>query len=104
MRGKYSPTVSAAYMADQRWWTKYAYSGVTGDEFVQYDPEGYDSYGYNADDVDRAGNHENDYILNDGDYDLDENFNYAYDHACGAWGFDGVKPVLKTVNSSQHVL
>ena len=93
MRGKYSPTVTAAYMRDQEWWTKYAYAGVTGDEFVQYDPEGYDSYGYDKNDMDRAGNNEYDYIHNDGDYDRDEDYNNAYDAASEDWGFDGVKPV-----------
>lgn len=93
MRGKYSPTVTRAYMKDQEWWTKYAYAGVTGDEFVQYDPDGYDSYGYNKDDIDRAGNHEYDYMHNDGDYDRDEDYNNAYYAASDDWGFDGVKPV-----------
>ena len=97
MRGKYSPTVSRAYMADQKWWTKYAYAGVTGDEFVQYDPEGYDSYGYDKDDVDRAGNHESAYYHNDAlDHGIDDDFNYAYDAAYEEWTFDGVKPVKKS--------
>jgi len=93
MRGKYSPTVTRAYMKDQEWWTKYAYANVTGDEFVQYDPEGFDSYGYNKDNKDRAGNDEYDYIHNDGDYDRGEDYNFAYDHASDDWGFDGTKPV-----------
>ena len=96
MRGKYSPTVTRAYMVDQKWWAKYAYVGVTGDEFVQYDPEGYDSYGYDKNDVDRAGNKEFDYVRNDGDYDRDEDYNLAYDAALDEWGFDGVKPVRNT--------
>jgi hypothetical protein len=93
MRGKYSPTVTRAYMKDQEWWTKYAYANVSGDEFVQYDPEGYDSYGYDKNDMDRAGNNEFDYIHNDGDYNLDQDYNNAYDQADREWGFDGVKPV-----------
>ena len=92
MRGKFSPTVTVAYMNDQSWWTKYAGSD---DNYAQYDPEGYDSYGYNKNDVDRAGNNEFDYITNDGDYDLDEDYNNAYDRASLEWGFDGVKPVKK---------
>lgn len=92
MRGKYSPTVSVAYMKDQSWWTKYAYTGKSADEFVQYDPEGFDSYGYNEDGFDRAGNHEHDYVYNDGDYNRDEDYNIAYDIALDAWDFDGVKP------------
>jgi len=93
MRGKYSPTVTRAYMKDQEWWTKYAYANVTGDEFVQYDPEGFDSYGYNKDNKDRAGNDEYDYIHNDGDYDRGEDYNFAYDYTSDDWGFDGTKPV-----------
>lgn len=92
MRGKYSPTVSRAYMHDQDWWRKY-----TGeDEFTynQYDPEGYDSYGYDKDDVDRAGNHESDYYGNDA-WAEDEDYNIAYDTAYDEWIFDGVKPVRK---------
>lgn len=95
MRGKYSPTVTCAYMRDQEWWTKYAYAGKSDDEFVRYDPEGYDSYGYNKDDQDRAGNHEYAYAHNDGDYDLDQDYNNAYDIALDEWTFDGVKPVRK---------
>jgi hypothetical protein len=93
MRGKYSPTVNAAYAADQNWWTKY--SGETQSTYVLYDPEGYDSYGYNKDDVDRAGNSESQYYSSDNpDYD-GEDYNWAYDSALEAWGFDGVKPVQK---------
>jgi hypothetical protein len=97
-RGKYSPTVSAAYVRDRSWWTKYAHAGVTGDEFVQYDPEGYDSYGYDRDDVDRAGNAELEYLRNDAQgsgLDAGYDFNFLYDDAIGHWGFDGVKPVRK---------
>lgn len=93
MRGKYSPTVSRAYMKDQEWWTKYAYAGKTSDEFVQYDPEGYDSYGYDKDDVDRAGNNEYVYYRNDCPHPEHADYNIAYDVASDAWGFDGVKPV-----------
>jgi hypothetical protein len=95
MRGKYSPTISTAYMMDQLWWDKYAAS--TGESYPTYDPEGFDRYGYNADDVDRAGNHERDYYHNDGDYDQDEDYNFAYEAAYRDWGFDGTKPVLKKV-------
>jgi len=94
MRGKYSPTVSHAYMADQKWWTKYAYAGLTGDDFVQYDPEGYDSYGYDKDDRDRAGNAE--YVYYSDDIEDPYGFssgNSYYDDAYNYWGFDGVKPV-----------
>ena len=92
MRGKYSPTVSAAYRKDQNWHRNY----MAPNGFM-YDPDGYDSYGYNEDDVDRAGNHENDYYRNDGDADgVLSSGNHAYDYAYDSWGFDGVKPVRIT--------
>jgi hypothetical protein len=89
MRGKYSPTVSAAYQADQHWWSLYA---ATCKEWTQYDPEGYDAYGYNADDVDRAGNPECAYYSDECEYSLSSG-NIAYDNASDSWGFDGTKPV-----------
>jgi hypothetical protein len=88
MRGKYSPTVSRAYQRDQEWHRKF----MSPDDI--YDPDGYDSYGYNQDDVDRAGNHENEYYCNDDDADgVFSSGNHAYDQAYDDWGFDGVKPV-----------
>lgn len=93
MRGKYSPTVTAAYMKDQGWWYKYSGADLPSIEYIAYDPEGFDSYGYDANDVDRAGNNESDYYSNDGDYDLGQDYNNAYDYVSDAWGFDGVKPV-----------
>ena len=89
MRGKYSPTVSAAYMKDQSWHRKF----MAADGFL-YDPEGFDSYGYNKDDVDRAGNAESAYYHNDAmDHGIDDDYNYAYDIAYDEWGFDGTKPI-----------
>jgi hypothetical protein len=90
MRGKYSPTVTAAYMKDQEWWDKYA--NPTPRVYYPYDPEGYDSYGYNCDEVDRAGNSECDYYPNDNEY----GDNFAYETALTEWVFDGVKPLRKT--------
>jgi hypothetical protein len=91
MRGKYSPTVTAAYMADQNWHRKF----MAKDGFL-YDPEGYDSYGYNEDNVDRAGNSECDYYHNDCDpFESDDDYNWKYDSALAAWTFNGTKPVLK---------
>lgn len=58
MQGKYSPTVSGWYDRDQQWWHK----NYVSSEFSLYDKDGYDSYGYDANDKDRAGNHEYDYI------------------------------------------
>lgn len=112
MRGKYSPTVTAAYMKDQEWFRKllatqgaYEADG-TRSEYGSYDVDGFDSYGYNKDDVDRAGNKEHDYYMgyedNDGNY---HDVNWAYDNALDAyepliscmlcWSFDGVKPVCR---------
>lgn len=93
MRGKYSPTVSRAYQKDQSWFDSYRIEipGV----YNPYDPEGFDAYGYNYNDIDRAGNHENDYIPNDSPYweDVDDDYNTAYEDAYDSWGFDGIKPV-----------
>ncbi len=96
MRGKYSPTVTAAYIEDQEWFIQYRDS-ISRDEnaYLHYDPDGFDSYGYNKDDVDRAGIHENNYAHNDGDYDKDEDYNIAYDNGLRYWGFDGTKPIRK---------
>lgn len=95
MRGKYSPTVSAAYMSDQEWWYKYSGANLPSETYVQFDPEGYDSYGYDKNDVDRAGNHESNYYHNDADQSSGEDYNFAYDAALDDWGFDGTKPVLR---------
>jgi hypothetical protein len=88
MRGKYSPTVTAAYMKDQDWWRKY--TGENEVTYHQYDPEGYDSYGYDKNDVDRAGNSEHVYYE---DNEFGENWHY--NQALDDWGFDGVKPVKR---------
>jgi len=77
MQGKYSPTVSAAYAANQQWHRNYMSLGS-----CIYDPDGYDSYGYNKNDYDRAGNHENDYALDDA----------GFNDCLERWGFDGTKP------------
>ena len=96
MRGKYSPTVSAAYQADQEWFRNYCFHEINSSEYAQYDPEGYDSYGYDKNDVDRAGNQEHEYYYNDAPVTEDDDYNFAYDEASSAWGFDGTKPVLRT--------
>ena len=95
-RGKYSPTVNVAYQVNQKWWREYAYSKqhdpIKG--FVEYDPEGFDSYGYNAEGVDRAGYTENDYLHNDAaDLGFDYDYNRAYDFVLDNWGFNGFKPI-----------
>jgi hypothetical protein len=90
MRGKYSPTVTAAYRKDQEWFDKYSKQAEQHDHWFQYDPEGYDSYGYDENEVDRAGNEESVY------YESDEfGENWRYNDALNQWGFDGVKPVNK---------
>lgn len=90
MRGKYSPTVSAAYAADQTWHEKLLAPGN-----CVYDIDGFDSYGYDKADVDRAGNNEYDYIHNDVPDDEGFGENFKYSAACESWGFDGVRPVLR---------
>jgi hypothetical protein len=85
--GKYSPTVSAAYGADQEWHRKL----LVNDE--QYDDEGYDRYGYNwPEEKDRAGNTEWDYLST---FETNGNdFCYSlYEWVLGDWTFDGVRPV-----------
>lgn len=94
MRGKYSPTVSEAYAQDQDWFDKLR-PGDIAREYNAYDVEGYDAYGYDKNDKDRAGNFECDYYHNDGDYDLDLDYNNKYDAALEQWGFDGVRPVRR---------
>jgi hypothetical protein len=94
MRGKYSPTVTAAYMADQEWWHRYSREA---EEFTLYDPEGYDSYGYDVNGRDRAGWEEHVYYGNDADpdYDPDGDYNTRYDRLLDDWTFDGTKPVRR---------
>lgn len=88
MIGKYSPTVSEAYLANQNWFKPGA-DGI-------YDDEGYDSYGYNKDDVDRAGNHECDYITSHTD-DGDDWIFYLYEDTLDAWSYDAntQKPIQR---------
>jgi hypothetical protein len=80
--GKYSPTVSAAYGKDQKWWEK------NGGATNLFDAEGYDSYGYNVQDLDRAGYTENDY-LNDGTWvtvgDTEEYVYQLFDQVYFEW-------------------
>jgi hypothetical protein len=69
--GKYSPTVTYSYKLNQQWFKEYAKS-------AQYDPEGYDSYGYNAFGLDRAKNYESDYRQGNALADLADLDFYAY--------------------------
>lgn len=62
MQGKYSPTVAGWYSQDQKWWYK---NRVLSEDYQEFDKDGYDSYGYNSQGVDRAEVHENDYACDD---------------------------------------
>jgi len=90
MRGKYSPTVTAAYMSNQEW-----HSNLLAPNDCVYDMDGYDSYGYDKNDVDRAGNNEYQYYSNDWSDDEGCGENFAYNAASDQWGFDGVRPVKR---------
>lgn len=82
MLGKYSPTVSHAYFKSRSWWKP-------ADEMAFYDAEGFDQYGYDKDDVDRAGFKENAYY---GDTDL-------YADTASDWGVaeDGTPAMYKAI-------
>jgi hypothetical protein len=82
MLGKYSPTVSHAYFKSQSWWKPV-------DERTFYDAEGFDQYGYDKDNVDRAGCFEHHYY---GDTDL-------YEDTASDWGVaeDGTPAMYKAV-------
>ncbi len=97
--GKYSPTVSASYSVDRDWWEKNG-GGHGNGKFPDKDcdDDGYDSYGYSANDadgnyigegdgVDRLGNTENDYMVGEWDESF-ENYTYdTYEQACCYWGY-----------------
>lgn len=69
--GKYSPTVSRAYQKNQNWWAENGGNTDKKDYESWYDNDGFDSYGYNKDDIDRAGNNESDYLCHyDVEYDV----------------------------------
>lgn len=66
MIGKYSPTVNFSYGEDQDWHQKHCLP-TAEDPNPIYDRDGYDSYGYDANDRDRAGNREEDYYGDEGE-------------------------------------
>ena len=77
--GKYSPTVSASYAMDQKWWERNGggYGNGTNPD-SDYDNDGYDSYGYAGDcgdGPDRAGNTESDYLTG-GEFDDGDEYVY----------------------------
>lgn len=87
--GKYSPTVSAAYGADQEWHRKLR------TEETCCDDEGYDSYGYHElTGFDRAGNTEWDYLST---FEMDGIYvnHVLYTEVEDQWTFDGVRPVRR---------
>ncbi len=64
--GKYSPTVSDAYYKDQDWWERNGGEDPAnqdrGYEVYFFDRDGYDSYGYNVEGLDRAAVSEDQYL------------------------------------------
>ena len=83
--GKYSPTVSSSYAADQNWWEKNGGGYDNGiDPNSDNDDDGYDRYGYDANDTDRAGHQENDYLLNYSEYDGQYTY-HLYEDVSSEW-------------------
>lgn len=91
MRGKYSPTVTAAYAQNEHWHEEYCITVAESGELTQYDPDGFDLFGYNKYGVDRAGLFAFQYVPDD--Y-RGQGSNIWYDDAESEWAFDGVKPVF----------
>lgn len=81
MQGKYSPTVREAYRVNQSW-----HDNILDVDGV-HDRDGYDSYGYNRQERDRAGYTEFEYMSMGED---------DFEWIATCWGFDGSKPVLLT--------
>ena len=85
--GKYSPTVSASYGADQEWHRKLQ----TEEDW--HDDEGYDKYGYHKDtELDRAGYSEDDYMSGYTSY-KNHIHHYLVEDVGYEWTFDGTRPV-----------
>ncbi len=83
--GKYSPTVSTTYAKDQDWFVKNGgeYGNGKNPE-SQYDDDGFDLYGYNDKDIDRAGVKESSYMTS---YNLDyegEPYYHLYEEVSSA--------------------
>lgn len=95
--GKYSPTVSAAYRANQNW---FELNCPLVPRCPLYDVDGYDSYGYDKNDVDRAGYREEDYLAAE---EIDGVFVHTlYEQVLSDWGYDAenAKPVPTTQQKS----
>lgn len=85
--GKYSPTVSASYMLDQKWWERNGGGYGNGkNPDSDNDDDGFDSYGYaDLTGPDRAGYTENDYMVGSYDEESDVYSHDLYDSIAGEW-------------------
>ena len=88
--GKYSPTMSAAYANDQKWWEKNGGENPANldkpSSVYFYDKDGYDSYGYNAEGIDRAGYTEDEYLgVVEWDPETEEYDHTLYDLVYDQW-------------------
>jgi hypothetical protein len=86
--GKYSPTVSASYARDQKWWKRNGGGYDNGnDPNTENDNDGYDSYGYSGncgDGPDRAGYTEEQYLT--GGTHVGDDYQYPlYDSVDQEW-------------------
>ncbi len=84
--GKYSPTVSTSYSRDQEWWYKNGGGFGNGkNPDSDLDDDGFDSYGYDNDNIDRAGVSEISYMST---YSVDnegELHYYLYEEVSMEW-------------------
>ncbi len=94
--GKYSPTVHNAYDTDQKWFDKVAVNGR--------DPAGYDSYGYNDNNLDRAGNTEEDYYLHEVDFSGEYPDYYLFDKTISEWNLERILKDFKKPSSKSKLL
>ena len=90
--GKYSPTISASYAFDQKWWERNGGGYGNGkNPDSDNDDDGYDSYGYaNGNGPDRAGRHEDDYLSGEWipafDDDSEDYYHYPlYEDVSSEW-------------------
>lgn len=84
--GKYSPTVSTSYAKDQNWFTKNGGdfgNGKNPDSL--YDDDGFDSYGYDENNVDRAGISESSYMNSYSQYPDGELYYRLYEEISDDW-------------------
>lgn len=83
--GKYSPTVMFSYKQDPDWFKKNG-GGFGNGKYPQsdFDDDGFDSYGYDKNEVDRAGNTENSY-QNEVDFETGEAYYYLFEKVQREW-------------------